>query len=98
MIILRRTALISFSTYSIFDDDPRASALKVIFPLITAIGIGGLFQTPLIGIQAAMPVNDMATSTATFVLLRTLGGTMGISIGQAIWSSVSRSEASHFPS
>ena len=56
-----------------------------------------------------MPLKDMATSTATFVLLRyvfvishgedfglcifftdyrTLGGTVGISVGQAIWSSV----------
>ena len=57
-----------------------------------------------------MPLKDMATSTAAFVLLRyepsvptwydlgsltyfmchrTLGGTVGISVGQAIWSSVS---------
>ena len=35
-----------------------------------------------------MPLKDMATSTAAFVLIRTLGGTVGISVGQAIISSV----------
>jgi hypothetical protein len=62
--------------------------LKVVYPLIAALGIGGLFQTPLIGLQAAMPLKDMATSTAAFGFIRTLGGTVGISIGQAIFSSV----------
>ena len=45
-------------------------------------------QTPLIALQAAMPLKDMATSTAAFVLIRTIGGTVGISVGQAIISSV----------
>lgn len=61
---------------------------------------------PLIALQAAMPIKDMATSTATFgflryvegldnsyavftVRFRTLGGSLGIAVGQAIWSSVS---------
>jgi hypothetical protein len=35
-----------------------------------------------------MPIKDMATSTSTFGFLRTLGGTVGISIGQAVYSSV----------
>lgn len=38
-----------------------------------------------------MPLKDMATSTAAMVLIRTIGGTIGISIGQAIWSGVSLS-------
>lgn len=56
--------------------------------LIPAFGIGVLFQAPLIAVQAAMPLKDMATATATFGLIRTLGGTVGISVGQAILSSV----------
>jgi hypothetical protein len=28
------------------------------------------FQTPLVALQAAMPIKDMATSTATFAFLR----------------------------
>lgn len=35
-----------------------------------------------------MPLKDMATSTAAFGFLRTLGGLVGIAVGQAIYSSV----------
>ncbi|OBZ75452.1 putative transporter C3H1.06c [Grifola frondosa] len=73
------------------------TAEKVLYPLVTALGIGCLFQTPLIGLQAAMPLRDMATSTASFVLLRTLGGTVGISIGQAILTSVLRKKIAEIP-
>lgn len=65
------------------------SVEQVFYLLIPALGVGFLFQAPLLALQAAMPVKDMATSTATFGLLRTLGGTVGISIGEAIFSSVS---------
>lgn len=34
-----------------------------------------------------MPIKDMATSTAAFGFTRTLSGTIGISIGNAIYSS-----------
>jgi len=57
------------------------------FLLLSGIGVGCLFQTPLIGLQAAMPIQDMPLTTTTFGLLRTLGGTIGISIGQAIYTS-----------
>jgi len=65
-----------------------STAVKVIFPLIAALGLGCLFQVPLIALQAAMPLKDMATTTATFGFIRTLGGTVGISVGQAIFSSI----------
>lgn len=39
--------------------------------------------------QAAMPNKDMATSTAAVGLVRQLGSTIGVSVGQAIWTSVS---------
>jgi len=57
------------------------------FLLLSGVGVGCLFQTPLIGLQAAMPIQDMPLTTTTFGLLRTLGGTIGISIGQAIYTS-----------
>ncbi|KAH7912244.1 major facilitator superfamily domain-containing protein [Hygrophoropsis aurantiaca] len=69
-------------------DNTSSTAVKEIYPLVTAIGIGCLFQVPLIAVQAAMPIKDMATSTGAFVFLRTLGGTVGITIGEAIISSV----------
>ena len=58
--------------------------MKVVFPLIAGFGVGGLFFPPLLLIQAAMPAKDMATATATLGLLRQLGSTVGIAVGQAI--------------
>jgi hypothetical protein len=85
-------------------DSHSSVAVKVVYPLITAIGIGCLFQvrflsphyssylfshqTPLIALQAAMPLKDMATSTGAFGFIRTMGGTIGISIGQVIFANV----------
>lgn len=34
-----------------------------------------------LALQAAMPLKDMATSTSTMTLLRFIGGTIGISVG-----------------
>ena len=65
-----------------------SSALQVVYQLVAGIGYGGLFQPPLIGVQAAMPLRDMATSTSALIMLRQLGSTVGLSVGQAIWSSV----------
>ncbi|TBU32477.1 MFS amino acid permease [Dichomitus squalens] len=78
-------------------DDTANNAEREVYPLIAAIGIGCLFQTPLIALQAAMPLKDMATSTAAFVLIRTIGGTVGISVGQAIISSELRRRVAKIP-
>lgn len=87
-------------------DEKTNTAKQEIWQVVTGIGIGCMFQPPLLGLQAAMPTRDMATSTAVFALLRyvftrfsflslyaslcsssrTLGGTIGISIGDAIFS------------
>ncbi|KAG1833302.1 hypothetical protein DFJ58DRAFT_822323, partial [Suillus subalutaceus] len=55
-------------------------------PLIASLGIGCVFQTPLIAIQAAMPLKDMAYQHLS--VLRTLGSTVGMTIGETIISSV----------
>ncbi|KZT26422.1 MFS general substrate transporter [Neolentinus lepideus HHB14362 ss-1] len=78
-------------------DDTSTTAQQEVYPLIAGIGIGCLFQAPLIALQAAMPLKDMATSTSTFMFLRTLGGTIGISIGEAIISSVLRRRIREIP-
>ncbi|KAF8739651.1 MFS general substrate transporter, partial [Rhizoctonia solani] len=68
-------------------DEKTSLAKQEIFLAVAALGVGCLFQTPLIGLHAAMPLKDMATATAAFGLIRTLGGTIGISIGGAIYAS-----------
>ncbi|KAG1891200.1 major facilitator superfamily domain-containing protein [Suillus subluteus] len=52
--------------WSVMTACTSTNAEKEIYPLIAALGIGCLFQTPLIGLQAAMPLKDMATSTSAF--------------------------------
>ncbi|KAH9071142.1 MFS general substrate transporter [Lactarius deliciosus] len=78
-------------------DDHSNTAKKELYPMIAAIGIGCLFQTPLIALQAAMPLKDMATSTGTFGFLRTMGGTVGISVGQAIFTSILKKKINRIP-
>lgn len=63
---------------------PYNTAKSVVYLLITGIGIGGLFQTPLIALQAAMPSRDMAVATGTMVLFRLLGSATGVAMGGSI--------------
>ncbi|KAF7790211.1 hypothetical protein EIP86_001163 [Pleurotus ostreatoroseus] len=76
-------------------DEKSSLAVQEVYPLLAGLGLGGLFFPPLIAVQAAMPGKDMATSTATLGLLRQLGSTIGVSIGQAIWSSELRKRIVH---
>ncbi|KDQ16127.1 hypothetical protein BOTBODRAFT_157399 [Botryobasidium botryosum FD-172 SS1] len=78
-IILGFGLLISF-------DDSTSLAKQELCLLVVGIGVGSVFQTPLIALQAAMPIQDMPMVITTFSLLRTLGGTIGISVGQAIYT------------
>lgn len=70
-------------------DTPKA--LQEIYPLIAGLGLGCLFQTPLIALTAAMPPSEMATSTAAMALVRTAGGTVGITIAGSIFNAGVRS-------
>jgi len=76
----------SFGLLYLLDVDTSV-AVQVILLFVAAIGVGALFPVPLIALQAAMPLKDMATSTSTMAVLRFLGGTIGISMGQAIYES-----------
>ncbi|CDO78114.1 hypothetical protein BN946_scf184611.g6 [Trametes cinnabarina] len=78
-------------------DDHSNNAKKELYPLVAAVGVGCLFAVPLIGLQMIMPLKDIATSTGAFGFLRQLGGTIGISIGQAIISSTLRRKVSKIP-
>ncbi|GAA6030021.1 hypothetical protein JCM8097_009218 [Rhodosporidiobolus ruineniae] len=72
-------------------DETSSLAKQVLYLLVAALGIGPLFQLPYIALQASMPVKDMATSTATVSLVRSIGGTIGVSVSGAIYGSRLRS-------
>lgn len=64
---------------------------------IAGFGTGFLFQTPMVGLMAAMPHGDLSTTVATMSLLRSLGGTMGIAIAGAIFNTQSRQRLGQIP-
>jgi hypothetical protein len=76
---------------------PVDTAKYVIFLLITGLGIGGLFQTPLIALQAAMPTRDMAVATGAMVLFRLLGAATGVAIGGSVLNNQLASRLPHIP-
>ncbi|GJE93247.1 MFS general substrate transporter [Phanerochaete sordida] len=78
-------------------DEASSLARQVIFTFLAGLGTGGLFFPPIILMQAAMPVRDMATSTATLGLLRQLGSTVGVAVGQTIWSTALRKKLALIP-
>ncbi|GAA5873312.1 hypothetical protein JCM3774_005938 [Rhodotorula dairenensis] len=67
-------------------DETSSRAKQILYLLVAAIGIGPLFQLPMLHLQASMPQKDMATSTATLALLRSIGGTVGISVVGAVYA------------
>ncbi|KAK4049440.1 hypothetical protein OIV83_004173 [Microbotryomycetes sp. JL201] len=87
--IMAVSFLIATLGYALFAtlDERSSRGKQIAYMVVAAIGIGNLFQSPYIAIQAAMPIKDMATSTSTIGLLRSLGGTIGVSVGGAIYTS-----------
>lgn len=78
--------------------DEKSSYVKTeLYQIVVAIGTGSLFQVPLIGLQASMPMKEMQTATATLGLSRQLGSTIGISIGGTIYASILRRMLSTIP-
>ncbi|KAM5542344.1 hypothetical protein V8D89_003803 [Ganoderma adspersum] len=61
--------------------------LQELYIIIAGAGIGGLFQVPLIALHAAMPPEEMAASSATFMLLRLVGSAIGVTVGDTILTS-----------
>ncbi|TKY87825.1 hypothetical protein EX895_003406 [Sporisorium graminicola] len=64
---------------------------------VAGLGTGFLFQTPLVGLMAAMPHGDLSTTVAAMSLIRSLGGTMGIAVAGAVFNTQSRSRLQVIP-
>ncbi|KAI6005455.1 major facilitator superfamily domain-containing protein [Pisolithus albus] len=73
------------------------NAEKELYPFVATLGVGCLFQVPIIAIQAAMPIKDMATASSAFMFLRTVGGAVGISVSEAIISSLLSKKMASIP-
>ncbi|KAN0076816.1 Major facilitator superfamily domain containing protein [Tylopilus felleus] len=69
-------------------DYSSSIAEQELYPLVAAIGVGFLYQIPIVALQAAMPMKDMATATSAFMFLRVLGAAVGLAADEAIIASV----------
>lgn len=78
-------------------DAGTSVALQEFYPGIAGFGLGALFQTPLVALTAAMPPEKMATSVASFALVRTASGTVGIAVAGSIFNSGVMSRVRNIP-
>ena len=60
-------------------------AKLILYQIIAGIGIGPLFQSPLIALQTQVKPRDIATATATFGFVRQLATSTSVVIGQVVY-------------
>ncbi|PIA14073.1 MFS general substrate transporter [Coemansia reversa NRRL 1564] len=68
-------------------DRDSSLAIRICFLLIAGLGVGAFIQLSLIAGQAAVPPEDMATTTAVLTFFRSTGSVFGMAVMQAIMSS-----------
>ncbi|GAC93138.1 drug transporter [Pseudozyma hubeiensis SY62] len=78
-------------------DASSSQARQEGFIAVAGFGTGFLFQTPLVGLMAAMPHGDLSTTVAAMSLIRSLGGTMGIAVAGAVFNTQSRTRLAKIP-
>ncbi|KAI0371489.1 MFS general substrate transporter [Pilatotrama ljubarskyi] len=71
--------------------------LQLLYIAVVGTGIGGLFETPLLALHAALPRTDIATSSAAFMLLRLIGSSIGISIADTVFGSEVKRRTANIP-
>jgi len=67
------------------DLDESSTHVKIIlYEIVAGIGIGPLFQAPLIALQALTPPQDIASAVATFHLFRNVATSSSLVIGAVV--------------
>ena len=76
-------------TYGLFAllSASTSTAAWIGFQILGAVGVGFLLTTTLPAVQAPLPEPDVATATATWAFLRSLGGIWGVAIPSAVFNS-----------
>ena len=74
----------------------RSWSRIIIFQLVVALGIGTLFQAPLVALQTTLVPKDIAAGTATFGFLRMLATGISVVVGQVIFQSKMKSHYTDF--
>ncbi|PWN28469.1 MFS general substrate transporter [Jaminaea rosea] len=64
---------------------------------VAALGYGALFQVPLLGMLSAMPTSEQAATTSTLALVRSMSGSMGISVAGAVFNARAKELTANIP-
>jgi len=82
--------------FGLFIDLPstRVWSKIIIYQIIAGIGVGPLFQAPLIALQSKVVPKDIATATATFGFIRNLSTAISVVIGSVIFQNQLAKKAS----
>lgn len=82
--------------YGLFVDfDAYSSWAKlVIFQIIAGLGVGPMFQAPLIALQAHIKPRDIGTATATLGFVRQLATSCSVVIGEVVYQNQMAKKAS----
>jgi len=70
---------------------PFSVALQEGLLVISGVGVGLSLSVPMLILQAAMPLKEMAATTSAWALTRNLGGSIGLAIMTAILNTELRS-------
>ncbi|KAJ2452796.1 hypothetical protein EV183_002694 [Coemansia sp. RSA 2336] len=73
-----------FGLMYVWPEDPAASAKHAGFQVLLGLGLGFSMQQVLLASQAGLPVDEISTVTTLVDYARTLGGMIGLVIGQVI--------------
>ncbi|EME43835.1 hypothetical protein DOTSEDRAFT_129861 [Dothistroma septosporum NZE10] len=64
----------------------------IIYQIIAGIGMGSLFQPPLVALQAGIKQRDIASNTATFNFLRLIAESISLVVGQVVFQNQMKSQ------
>lgn len=80
--------------FSLFTDlQPYASWPRIIlFQMIAGIGIGPIFQAPLVAFQANIHPSDVAAATATFGFVRQISTSMSVVLGTVVYQNILKTQ------
>ena len=76
--------------YGLFIDlDAESSLAKIIlYQAVAGLGVGPLFQAPLIALQSLVPKGDIAAATATFQFVRNFATAISVVIGSVVFQNI----------
>lgn len=66
----------------------------IIFQIIAGLGVGPLFQAPLIALQNFVQPRDIASATATFAFIRNIATSVSVVIGSVVFQNEMNKKAS----